>query len=194
MPHDSDDLFEADNATREDRGPVDHPTMLHGCARAATAAEARYRIAYPNSTTRTTRIFALDARAAELMFAITEEPWANAHFLTLGASGAPRAGATRAADLPLSHPDGGIADLAAELEGADVAILLAHGGGDAGAAEVIARECFERGIMCAGLAIGGSTGSAEVTRVVNSMRPFTRVLVVAEDPEFVPAMLTALRA
>jgi hypothetical protein len=194
MPHDHHDLFEADNATLEGRGPVDHPTMLSSCARAATAAEARFRVAYPNSATRSTRIFALDASAAEVMFRITEEPWSNAHFLTLGASGVVDAEKTVAADLPLSHPDGSQADLNAELAGADVAILLANGGGNAGAAEVIARECFERGIMCAGLAVAESSKSGRVTQVVNSMRPFTRVLVVAQDPEFVPAMLTALRA
>jgi len=31
-------------------------------------------------------------------------------------------------------------------------------------------------------------------KVVNLMRKFTRVLVVAQDDDYIPAMLTALRA
>ena len=191
MPHDSDDMFEADNATRAGRGPVDHPTMLHGCARAATAAELRFRVPYPNSRPRTSRIFALDAGAAEAMYRIAEEPWTDAHFLTLAARAPVDPDATDATDLPLSHPDGTAAELEAELQGADLVVLLASRGGSEGAAEVIARECFRRGIMCAGLALARS---GAVDRVVTSMRRFARVLVVAQDEDYIPAMLTALRA
>ena len=193
MPHDSDDMYEADNATRDGRGPVDHPTMLGGCARAATRAEAAFRVAYPNSRMRTSRIFALDAVAAEAMHGITEDPWNNAHFLTVGAQGAVGAD-TAAAGLPLSHPDGTRADLVAEIEGADVVVLLAAAGDSEGAAEVIARECFERNITCAGLALARGQKAAQVDRVVNAMRRFARVLVVASDDDYIPAMLTALRA
>lgn len=194
MPHDSDDIFESDNATRPGRGPVDHPTMLSSCARAATAAEARYRVQYPNSLDRSVRIFALDAEAAEAMYAITEEPWHGAHFLTLGATGKIDPARTAAGDLPLSHPDGTTTALTVELAGADIVVLLATRATVAGAAEVIARECFDRNIMCAGLALAKVEGRSALDRVVNAMRPFTRVLVVAEDEEYIPAMLTALRA
>ncbi len=193
MPHDSEDMFEADNATRKGRGPVDHPTILGGCARAATAAEAKFRVQYPNSAPRISRIFALDAAAAEAMYAVTEDPWNDAHFLTLSAGG--KIGPdTRAADLPLSHPDGRAANLLDEIAGADMVVLLATDGSSEGAAEVIARECFERKIMCAGLALGRTRAPEELDRVVNSMRRFTRVLVVAQDDDYIPAMLTALRA
>ena len=192
MPHDSDDIFESDNATREGRGPVDHPTMLGSCARAATAAELRYRVQYPNSLRRTSRIFALDAAAAEAMYAITEDPWDNAHFLTVSAAVSVDPAKIVASDLRLGHPDGSAANLAEELEGADVAVLIATDAAAEGAAEVIARTCFERNIMCAGLAFGHDKPKRD--RVVNAMREFTRVLVVAEDEDYIPAMLTALRA
>ena len=194
MPHDSDDIFEADNATREGRGPVDHPTMLSGCARAATAAEARYRVPYANSSARSSRIFALDADAAEAMYAIAEEPWTDAHFLTLANTRPVDPAATDAGGLPLAHPDGTPADLLAEIEGADVVVLLATTGDNEGAAEVIAREAHHRRIMCAGLALSAGQSDASVDRTVNAMRRFATVLVVARDNEFIPAMLTALRA
>jgi hypothetical protein len=187
MPHDSDDIFEADNATRQGRGAVDHPTMLSSCARAATAAEARFRVPYPNSRARRSRIFALDATAAEAMYRITEDPWTDAHFLTVSA--APGAGALR-----LGHPNGIPADLDDELEGADVAVLIASEGGNEHLAEAISRACFERNIMCAGLALAKGKSGAAFDGVVNSMRRFARVLVVAQDEDYIPAMLTALRA
>jgi hypothetical protein len=169
-----------------------HPTLLSGCARAATAEEAAFRVQYPNSTTRSSRIFALDPAAAEAMYAITEDPWNNAHFLTVTATGV--TASTRADDLPLCHPDGSAATLESEIRDADVVVLLATTGDSEGAAEVIARECFNRNIMCAGLALGGGQDQPGVDRVVNSMRRFARVLVVASDTDYIPAMLTALRA
>lgn len=173
---------------------ANHPTMLGSCARAASREEARFRIQYPNSSKRTSRIFALDAAAAEAMYAITEDPWNNAHFLTLSVTGRIDPQATQASTLPLSHPDGTAANLASELDGADVAVLLATQGSNEGAAEVISRECFNRNIMCAGLAIAGDMQPKALDRVVNSMRRFARVLVVAQDEDYIPAMLTALRA
>jgi hypothetical protein len=193
MPHDHDDIFEANNATRSDRGPVDHPTMLSSCARAATAEEARYRVKYPNSLPRTSRIFALDQRAAEAMYGVTEDPWDNAHFLTVLANCTITPDTSTDA-IQISHPDGAAADLDAELTGADVVVLLATDGSSEGVAEVIARACFERKIMCAGIALRRGASTDRMDKVVNSMRKFTRVLVVAHDDDYIPAMLTALRA
>lgn len=173
---------------------VNHPTLLGGCARAATAAEARFRVQYANSTARASRIFALDPGAAEAMYAITEEPWNGAHFLTLSNRLPVDPALASAGDLPIAHPDGTPANLMDEVEGADVIVLLATRGGSEGAAEVIAREAFNRGIMCAGLALASGRTGTEVDRVVNSMRRFARVLVVARDNDYIPAMLTALRA
>lgn len=171
-----------------------HPTLLGSCARAATAEEARFRVTYPNSGRRVSRIFALDPIAAETMYRITEEPWNGAHFLTLVSQDPIDPDETSAADLPLSHPDGSPARLDEEMEGADVVVLLTADGKSEGAAEVIARECFNRNIMCAGLALSAGQSDATVDRAVNSMRRFARVLVVARDDDYIPAMLTALRA
>jgi len=192
MPHDSNDIFESDNATREGRGPVDHPTMLGSCACATTAEEARFRVQYPNSMTRASRIFALDQAAAEAMYAVTEDPWENAHFLTLARTSI--AADTAPAKVPLSHPDGSAADLEKELTGADVVVLIATDESSEGAAEVISQQCYERKIMCAGLALGRGKPIEKLDRVVNAMRRFARVLVVAQDDDYIPAMLTALRA
>lgn len=119
------------------------------------------------------------------MFAITEDPWNDAHFLTVSGT---------TPDLKLSQPDGSVATLGTELDGADVVVLLATDGSSEGAAETIAKACFERRIMCAALALGDGKDEAALDRVVNSMRQYARVLVVAQDADYIPAMLTALRA
>lgn len=170
------------------------PTLLSSCAKAATAAEARFRVDYPNSRTRASRIFALDAGAAEAMYAITEDPWNGAHFLTVGGNGVVDPDATAADDLPLIGPDGAAIRLSQEIDGADVVILLASTDRQIGAAEVIAREAYMRKIMIAGLALSNGLSGSATDRVVAALRPFASVLVVASDNDFIPAMLTALRA
>ena len=102
--------------------------------------------------------------------------------------------AVTAQALPLGAPDGSRADLAAELEGADLVVLLASTAANPGAAEVIAREAYRRKTMIAGLALGSGQKPAALDDVVAALRPFASVLVVATDSEFVPAMLNALRA
>ncbi len=42
--------------------------------------------------------------------------------------------------------------------------------------------------------LGQGTQQPKIDDVVNILRPFTSVLVVATDNDFIPAMLTALRA
>jgi len=169
------------------------PTLLSSCARASTAEESRYRVNYPNSGPRSTRIFALDASAADTISKITEDPWQGARFLTVtGDDVDPESADVN--DLILLAPDGTKANLSAELNEADVVVLISAEGQNAGAAEMIAREAFQRNIMTAGLALAFDQTSSRSDTVVNILRPFASVLVVAKDHEFIPAMLTALRA
>ena len=186
--HDDDEMFWPDPQPTRER-----PTMLGSCARAATASEARFRVQYPNSRARASRIFALDAGAAEAMYGITEDPWNGAHFLTVG-KGRFNPDTTAADDLPLSAPGGAPVRLSRELDGADVVVLLASSDANVGAAEVIAREAYFRKTMIAGLALGNGLAQPALDRVVTTLRPFASVLVVATDNDFIPAMLTALRA
>ena len=48
--------------------------------------------------------------------------------------------------------------------------------------------------MIAGLALAEGKSEGVTNEVVASLRPYASVLVVAQDNDFVPAMLTALRA
>ena len=65
---------------------MNQPTLLNSCARAATAAEARFRIPIAPVVARSTRVIALDDRSAELIATIADEPWRGAHFLRYDSS------------------------------------------------------------------------------------------------------------
>jgi hypothetical protein len=165
------------------------PTLLHSCARAATAAEARFRVNYPNSTTRASRIVALDDEAASVVGRISGQDWHGAHFLTYKE---PISGANGShPDAILQSPDGAETRLSDELDGADVAVMIATADREAEAASIIGKACFLRGIMTAGLVVGRSNGLDDA---VTALRPYASVLVVAADEDFVPEMLAALRA
>jgi len=163
------------------------PTLLSSCARAATAAEARYRIDYPNSRARSSRIVALDDEAAAIMRRIEDDVWGDTHFLTFRARHPAPGIAALSIDATLARPDGGETRLSAELAGADVVVMIASSGAGIEA-------CFVRNIMTAGLIVSRDRADPDVERAVRALRPYAAVLVIAADEEFVPAMLHALRA
>lgn len=166
------------------------PTLLHGCASAATAAEASYRVDYPNSGERSSRVIALDDGAAELVAPVAAMEWHGARFLTFAGTTPVADGGSLEVDGLLRTIDGQESLLSDELEGADVAVMIATGDAAADAAAVIGRACWARAIMTAGLVVAG-TGEAAAVR---ALRPFASVLVVSRDHGYVPEMLVALRA
>jgi hypothetical protein len=143
------------------------PILASSCARAATAAEARYRIDRPIGG-RSARIVALDAAAADVVLRVAQLPWGASRF----------------------YADAARFD-ARELEDADVAIMVATADADGAVAGAIARACAERGIMTAGLVLGDRD---DVGDAVAALRPYARNLMVTDDEDDVAAVLTALRA
>ncbi|MFC0527508.1 hypothetical protein [Phytohabitans kaempferiae] len=159
------------------------PILLNSCARAATAAEARFRIDAPIAPSRGARVFALDAAAEAVVGRVAaDRSWATARFF------AP-AGGDRMRPLHGGSP--GTADVAAELDGADVGVLVATSPEGAGAAAGIGGICRERGIMTAGLVVDGGP---EALDAVAMLRPYARVLLLTGDEDDIGAVLTALRA
>lgn len=167
------------------------PTLLSSCARAATAAEARYRIDRPVTVTQASRIVALDDGAADVISRVSQLEWRGAHFLTYEV---PRAqpGDGEQADATLRTVDGTEVLLSDELDEADVAVMIATSDHGAQAASVIGLACGMRGIMTAGLVVARREDLA--ANAVAALRPHATVLVVTTDADDVPGMLTALRA
>jgi hypothetical protein len=165
------------------------PTLLNSCARAATAAEARFRIDRPIAG-RSARVIALDTGAAAVVRRVSEQPWRGARFLT-SEDGAPVAGNGAAADIALRVMDGSESLLSDELADADVAIVIATSDDGAEAASTIALACDRHGIMTAGLILADPL---QVGAAVSALRPYAPVLLVSDDESDLSELLTALRA
>lgn len=170
------------------------PTLLSSCAKAATAAEARYRIDYPNSRARSSRIVALDDSAAAIMRRVEGDVWGDARFLTFRNRHPAPGIESLSIDATLGTPDGVETRLSAELAGADVVVMIAATGEAIDAAAAVGNACFVRNIMTAGLIVSKDRSDPDVDRAVTTLRPYAKVLVIASDEEYVPAMLHALRA
>ncbi|MDH5412261.1 MAG: 3-methyl-2-oxobutanoate hydroxymethyltransferase [Alphaproteobacteria bacterium] len=165
------------------------------CARAATAEEARYRVNYPNSRPRASKIIALDDRAEKITGDLETASWKGARFLAL-------AGRTKGAqgldaiplDLDLRDSSGAIVRLSDEIVGADVLVMIASAGKTTENITIIGKACAARGIMTTGVVVEGDARPDEVERTLAALRPNTRMLVVAPDADYIPEMLIALRA
>ena len=172
-----------------------HPTLASSCAVAATAAEARYRISYPEVAHRNSRVIALDGEAAAIVRRLAGRHWSGGHFLVFqttvpgrgasndgasndapanGSAGTPAAAPAAPADARLRRADGTEVLLSDELSDADVVVMLAAVHASAEAAWVIGDACAARSIMSAGLVVPGG-GAADAA--VSALRPNAMVLV-----------------
>src|SRR6201996_9782767 len=95
------------------------PPRASTCPRAATAAEARFRIDYPDLSRRDSRVIALDDHTAGLAreLAAATERWRGGHFLVFGS-------VLPGGDARLQTADGADVRLSSELAGADVVGML----------------------------------------------------------------------
>lgn len=170
-------------------------TLLSDCASAATAAEARFRVDYPNSRPRATRVVALDETAAEAMRNAQDANWNGARFLVcLGRSRGVHGLDSIPLDFDLRASDGSIARLSDELSTADCVVMVATATADREAASIIGNACQARGIAATGLIVAPDGMSSDLGPALSALRPTARMLVVASDVEYIPEMLTALRA
>jgi hypothetical protein len=145
-------------------GPM-RPILLNSCGKAATAAEARFRIDRPIGG-RQALVVALDDEAAEVVDRLAERPWHGARFLDNR-------------------------DDQAGLDDVDVVVMIATADADGDVAAALARECVGRGIMTTGLVLGERN---DVAAAVSALRPHARNLMVTNDEDDVAEVLTALRA
>jgi hypothetical protein len=166
------------------------PILGSSCARATTAAEMRYRIDRPIRGRTGARIIGLDRGADAIVERISQHPWGHARFFAL-AEPVVDVGDGGSESVTLRDADGAVSNLLAEIEEADVVIMVATTESDAAAATIIGAACTVRGIMTAGLVIGER---ALVGATVAAVRPHARVLMVSNDERDVIDVLTALRA
>jgi hypothetical protein len=166
-----------------------HPILLNSCMRAATAAEARYRIDTPGrGYRRAARVIALDELSEATAARIAARAWDGARFFRGEARPDPQTGALAAFLRPLSGRGVALADA---LAGADMTLMIAATDDGAATASLVGAACTARGIMTAGLVLGSGR---PVMSAVSALRPHARVLLLSQDEDDVVELLTALRA
>ncbi|WP_433287262.1 hypothetical protein ACQPZQ_32780 [Pseudonocardia sp. CA-142604] len=161
-------------------------------ARAASAAEARFRINAAIAPARAPRIVALDARAAGVVRRVAAHQWANARFVVCEglAPGANRGDASPDSVL-LRDIEGTPVLLSEELTRTDAVFMVASDDSGAACAWTIGRACAEHGVMTAGFVLGDGF---EADGAVAGLRPHARVLLPTADESDVVEVLRALRA
>jgi hypothetical protein len=146
-------------------------------ARMSSAAEARFRIDTPNSRPRAVKVIALDSRAEVAMASLAQHDWDGAAFF-------------RAGELT-STPE----RLAAEIDRADLVVMLATAGERADDVDPIGQACSARRVTTTGLILDSAQVSdEELSLTLSRVRPWALMLVIASSIDYVEDMLRALRA
>jgi hypothetical protein len=170
---------------------------LSESARVTTKEESRYRINYPNSCPRKSRVIALDQRGTAALRRLAQEvDLPTAHLLSfVGATSVNDNLKILAVDAVLEDLTGRTSSLSEEIGEADIVVMVATAGGSADAAEIIGNACFVRSKMTTGLIVNAArVRSDELRRTLTAMRPFAAMLVISDGEEHIGEMLSALRA
>jgi hypothetical protein len=159
---------------------VTQSRLVSSCARAATAEEAAFRIDYPLSAARNTRVVALDGVSEEIVRRASRMRWAQARFYSAADPG-----------HDLVTMSGETVPLAGELTDSNAVVLVSASGENAEAAATIGGACRVRGIMTAGLAV---TPGRLTSEALFALRPHSRMLLVPAEDDDLVELLRATRA
>src|SRR5258707_10165043 len=162
-------------------------------ARMSSAAEARFRVDYPNSKPRVVKVVALDAASERVVKRLAQQSWNRGTFFTsIKFEGAPGSGESWSAWL--SALAGRTKALVEEVSGADLVVMVSSAGTSAQAAAVIGEACAARKVMTMALIIGSEQRSnEELSKTLAALRPYASMLVIASGDEYIEEMLAALR-
>lgn len=165
-------------------------------ARMSSAAQARFRVGYPNSKPRVVKVVALDEPSERVVKRVAERDWQRATFFTsLKFDGAPRGGEGWTMQAWLSDLAGRTKTLLDEVASADLVVMVASAGTSAQAAAVIGEACAAHKVMTTALIIGSENASDGVlSKTLASLRPYASMLVIAAGDDYIDEMLAALRA
>jgi hypothetical protein len=167
---------------------------LSESARVTSAAEARFRIDYPNSRPRRSLVVALNAASLPVLDQLRSQSWNGAQFLRFVGSrpiGAPLPGLT--VDAALADDTGNEVSLLAELANAEMVVMLTGADSDTESARLVGGACLVSGKTTIGIILE-SDRKKDLAAALATMRPFSAMLVVASGSDYIGDMLTALRA
>jgi hypothetical protein len=165
-------------------------------ARMSSAAEARFRIDYPNSQPRAVKVIALDHASEHVVKRVAQGTWQRATFFTsIKFHGAPREGQGWSMQAWLGDLAGRTKALVDEVASADLVVMVSSAGTGAQAAAGIGEACAVRKVMTMALIIGSEQRSnEELSQTLAALRPYASMLVIASGDEYIEEMLAALRA
>ena len=174
-------------------------------ARMSSAAEARFRIDYPNSEPRVIKVVALDAMSERVVKRVARQAWQRANFftsLTFDGAGSGERSSMQGGSVKAWSMQAWLSDLAGrakalvdEVASADLVVMVSSAGTGADAASVIGEACAARKVMTMALIIGSEQRSDEdLSKTLAALRPYASMLVIANGDEYVEEMLAALRA
>ena len=165
-------------------------------ARMSSAAEARFRVDYPNSSPRSVKVVALDRASEQVVKRAAGADLAGGDLLHLAhvrRCGARRRGLVDQAWL--SDLAGRTKALVEEVAAADLVVMVSSAGTAAQAAAVIGEACAMRKVMTMALMVGSEQRSdEELSKTLAALRPYAAMLVIANGEEYIEEMLAALRA
>lgn len=163
-------------------------------ARAASAAEARFRIDEPNSRPRAIKVIALDRASEGVVKRLAQSSAIKATFLTT-LDGAPRREAPFSMSGWLGDLAGHTKDLVDEIANADQVVMVATAGENLAAASIIGEACSLKRVTTTALILSAaSTPDEALSRSLAQLRPWALMLVIASAEEYIADMLVALRA
>ncbi|MGW4370992.1 hypothetical protein ACWEKT_35655 [Nocardia takedensis] len=163
--------------SRTVQGPA---APVSGCAQAATAKEAAFRIDYPLAAARNTRVVALDDVAADTVRRAATHEWAQARFYTATDPGHRL--------VTVAGTPGPLAD---EIADSNALIIVSATGENSEAAATIGSACLVRGIMTAALIL---TPGQVMSSALRALRPYARMILVPADDDDLVELLKATRA
>jgi hypothetical protein len=156
----------------------------------SSAAEARFRVQAPNSRQRAIKVVALDHASEPVVRRLSEDSWNRATFFRMAPDADDQSAAAAMTDL-----SGHATSIEAEVNAADLVIMVAAPGGRAHAASLIGRACSHRRVMTTTLIVGnGAAPDEELSRTLAQVRPWSLMLVIAGADDYIKDMMTALRA
>jgi hypothetical protein len=167
--------------------------QLSESARATTKAESRYRVPYPNSKRRDVKVIALDKPSIAIIDSLSKRQWNGAQFFS--ATPAVKDGGDGSLKAWLNDLAGHTLDLVEEVAHSDFVVVLTRAGEDAQAVSVIAEICeIHHKTLIALVVPADNDDDAAIAASLKYLRPYARMLVVTQGPEYVESMLEALRA
>jgi hypothetical protein len=117
--------------------------------------------------------------AAEARFRIQEQP--------------PTARVVKVIDLD-SATHGEIARLVAEVDSADLVVMIVAAGNDAHAAAIIGEACSARRVMTHTVIVrAAAVSDAALSKTLSQVRPWSLMVVVANEDDYVEDILRSLR-